>query len=170
MRIPTILGTRYFRDWSRCHIRVRWPQNPPEIIFALFYTKMNENSRRRYVYPPSWAPGIYRTEPDAIFVFSDLKNPQKQFCLYYIPRWMKTPEEGTHTHHPGHEWFRDQSQCHIRVRRHQKIPEIFFALIYTRINKNSRRRCAHLSSWAPGISGTEADIIFVFGDLKKTQK
>ena len=42
MRIPTILGTRYFRDRSRCHIRVWRPRKPPEIVFAPIYTKMNK--------------------------------------------------------------------------------------------------------------------------------
>ena len=76
-RIPAILGTRYSQDQSRCHIRVRRPQKPPETIFTLFYTKMNKNSRRRCSYPPSWTPGISRTEPDVIFVIGDLKNHSK---------------------------------------------------------------------------------------------
>ena len=52
MRIPTILGIRYFRDRSRCHIRVRRPQKTPEINFALVYAKLNKNSRRRYTHYP----------------------------------------------------------------------------------------------------------------------
>ena len=77
MRIPTILGTRYFWDRSRCHFRVRRPQKIPEIIFALVYDKMNKSSRRKCAYPLSWAPCISGTEADVIFVFGGIKKPQK---------------------------------------------------------------------------------------------
>ena len=76
MHIPTILGTRYFRDRSRYLIRVQRPKKPPEAIFALFYTKMNKISRRRCAYPPSCAPGISGIEADVIFVLGELKNPR----------------------------------------------------------------------------------------------
>ena len=38
------------------------------------------------------------------------------------------------------------------------------------MNKNSRRRCAYPPSRAPGISGTKAIVIFVFGEFKNPQK
>ena len=76
MRIPNILGNGYCRDLNQYHIRIWQAQKPPEIIFALFYNKMNKNTRRRCENPPSWIPGSYRTESDAIFVFGNLKNPQ----------------------------------------------------------------------------------------------
>ena len=76
MRIPTILGTRYFRDRSRCHIRVRRPQKRRN-NFALSYTKMNKNFRKEYAYSPSWAPGITGTKADVILMFGDLKQTQK---------------------------------------------------------------------------------------------
>ena len=77
MRIPTVLGTRYFQDRSQCHISFRRSQKPPEMIFDLVYTKMNRNSRKKCEYSPSWAQDIFGTEADVIFVFGGLKKPQK---------------------------------------------------------------------------------------------
>ena len=38
------------------------------------------------------------------------------------------------------------------------------------MNRNFRKEYAYPPSWALGISGTEAGVIFVFGDLKNYQK
>ena len=124
MCIPTILGTRYFRDWSRCHNRVRRPQKNPRNIFR-----------------------------------SSLYQDERK-----LPKKMRIPTV------LGTRYFRDWSRCNIRVRRPQKIPEIIFALDYTKMDKNSRRRCAYPPSWAPCISGIEADFILAFGDLENPQK
>ena len=76
MRIPTILGTEYFRDQSRCHIRFWGSRKPLEIILGSFYTKINKNSRRRCADPPSLAPRISGIEAAVIFLFGDLENSQ----------------------------------------------------------------------------------------------
>ena len=124
MHIPTILGTRYFRDGSRCHICVRRPQKTPTNNFR---------------------PILFQDE---------LKLPK----MMHIPTLL------------GSRYFRDRSRCHIRVRRTRKPPEILFALFHIKMYKNSRRRCAYPPSWAPGITGIEGDVIFLFGDLKNPQK
>ena len=64
-------------------------------------------------------------------------------------------------------YFWDRRRCHIRFRQPKKIPEMNFALVYTKMNKNSRRICAYPLSWVPGDSGFGTNVIFVFGNLKK---
>ena len=85
MRIPTILDTSYFSDRNPCHICVRRPQKPSEIIFTLFCTKVNKNSRKRCTYPLYWAPGIFGIEADVIFCSATSKTPRNNF-RYFIPR------------------------------------------------------------------------------------
>ena len=43
---------------------------------------------------------------------------------------------------------------------------IIFAVFYNKMNKNFRIRSAYPPSSVPGVSGIEADVIFVFGDHK----
>ena len=162
-----MLGTRDFRDKSRCHMRVRRPQIPPEIIVALFYTKINENILRRCTYPPFWSLGISGTRADIIFVFGGLKKPSEIIFALLYSEMNKTSEEDAHTRYPGHQVFPGSKPMSYSYWATSNTPEIIVALFYTKINEKFLRRYTYPPFWALGISGTGADILFVFGDLKK---
>ena len=81
MHIPTILGTTdrtHFQDRSRCYIRVCLPQKLPVIICAIFSIK---KSRRRYTYPPTWAPDI--SGPDVDVRVRRLQKPHQNYLISY---------------------------------------------------------------------------------------
>ena len=87
-----------------------------------------------------------------------------------MPSWIKTPEEDAHTHHPRHQVFSGSKKMSYSCSAASKKRRNNFALVYTKINKNFREEYAYSPFWAPGITGTEADVILMFGELKKTQK
>ena len=66
----------------------------------------------------------------------------------------------------GTRYFRKEADVNFVFGDLKKTPQINLALVYAKMNKISRRRCAYPPFWAPGISGTEADFILAFGDLE----
>ena len=102
------------------------------------------------------------TKADVIFVFGDLKNPQKQFLLYFIPRWIKTPEEDAHTHHPGHQVFIGPNPMPYSYLATSKTPRNNLASIIYQVEWKLPKKVHIPTILGTNDSGTKADVIFVF--------